>query len=107
MICEDFLEIMAMIDKHVICLVDIKHKQILKKPTKSSLISNTNHYRLAYCGTSLAETAHRGWTISVHPEDLPELLKQWEACVRAGQSFEKKFRLKCAIDGKYYSNGSV
>jgi PAS domain S-box-containing protein len=47
-------------------------------------------------------TESPAWTRAaiVHPDDLPQVLLQWSACVASGQSFEMELRLRGA-DGLY------
>ena len=53
-----------------------------------------------YTGFSLPQTAGEGWTSIVHPDDRDRYLRQWRACVAAGQPFEGEVRFRRA-DGAY------
>ena len=42
-----------------------------------------------------------GWTLVIHPDDLPNSSEKWDACLRNGKPFEVEYRLRRASDGKY------
>ena len=53
-----------------------------------------------YFGCSAEKIINDGWKDFVHPEDLPGCVKKWSECLKTGEYYEYKFRLKRA-DGKY------
>lgn len=59
-----------------------------------------NKRTIRYFGCSTEKIINDGWKDFVHPEDLPECVKKWSHCLKTGEYYEYKFRLKRA-DGKY------
>ena len=55
---------------------------------------------VAFSGLTLAETAHDGWLITLHPDDLQRTTELWEAALRSGTLFETEYRMRRA-DGTY------
>jgi PAS domain S-box-containing protein len=53
-----------------------------------------------YAGHTAEEPTGWGWTVAMHPDDLPVLMKKWQAAMSSGQAdeFEGRFR---RYDGVY------
>ena len=54
----------------------------------------------AYTGMTAKETAGGGFIRAYHPDEAEDVLRQWNAAVRSGMSFESKCRIR-AVDGSY------
>ena len=62
-------------------------------------------YNLRWCeytGTTSEEMQGWGWRTVYHADDLPKVLKQWEAAVAEGEPFEMVFPIRRA-DGQFRS----
>jgi PAS domain S-box-containing protein len=55
---------------------------------------------LNYTGLSLDEARGWDWKIAFHPDDLPALLRTWEAHVKLGEPVETEARIR-RFDGQY------
>ena len=55
---------------------------------------------LAYGGLTLDQAQGWGWTVAVHPDDLPTLVDYWRAVLASGKSGEIEGRLR-RFDGVY------
>src|SRR5215831_10754504 len=53
-----------------------------------------------YTGLSLEQGLGHGVRLTVHPEDLPAVLDEWNKSVASGGVFEKEARIRRA-DGQY------
>ena len=53
-----------------------------------------------YCGTTPAEMEGWGWQSVHQPDVLPEVMREWTACIEGGRSFEMVFPLRGA-DGMF------
>jgi PAS domain S-box-containing protein len=53
-----------------------------------------------YTGLSAGDAYGRGWQITIHPQDLPELLERWRSILAAGEPGEMETRLR-RFDGEY------
>jgi PAS domain S-box-containing protein len=63
---------------------------------------HTPHY-LAYFdlpANVLEAQGKEGWTVIVHPDDLPVLRKKWETARNTGTLYEARARMRC-YDGEY------
>jgi PAS domain S-box-containing protein len=59
-----------------------------------------NERCLDYSGRTSAELAGSGWTVMVHPDELPNAARNWAASLQSGENYETEFRLLRA-DGVY------
>jgi two-component system CheB/CheR fusion protein len=66
-----------------------------------------NRQWLDYTGLSLEESKAAGRS-AVHPDDLPDLLKEWNRCLHSGDPFKFEMRMRNAkgIYGSFISNAS-
>jgi PAS domain S-box-containing protein len=64
------------------------------------VIEYLNRRWLGYTGLSLERALGRGWEVAIHPEDLPGLLTQWDASLKAGKPGEAEARLR-RFDGEF------
>lgn len=55
---------------------------------------------LDFTGLDIEQAMDSGWSTSVHPDDLPRCMEQYQACLNAEQSFEMEYRLR-RYDGSY------
>jgi PAS domain S-box-containing protein len=55
---------------------------------------------LEYTGTRLEDTCGWGWQITIHPDDLPNLLDVWQGLLTSGEAGEAKARMR-RHDGVY------
>ena len=53
-----------------------------------------------YSGRPLQELTGSGWQTTIHPDDLPTLIREWTLATAAGESFETEARIRRA-DGEY------
>jgi PAS domain S-box-containing protein len=53
-----------------------------------------------YTGLSPDEARGDGWQVAVHPEDLPDLCRRWQAVLASGKPSEMEARLR-RFDGEY------
>jgi two-component system CheB/CheR fusion protein len=65
-----------------------------------------NRRWLDYTGLSLEESKAAGRS-AVHPDDLPDLLKEWNRCLHSAEPFKFEMRMKNAkgVYGSFVSNG--
>ena len=54
-----------------------------------------------YTGLGVGELLGAGWQRAIHPEDLPDLLKQWESALSASEMSSMEARLR-RFDGGYH-----
>ena len=59
-----------------------------------------NQRWLDYIGMPAEQTKGWGWTVAIHPGDLPALVKKWRAILAAGEPGEAEARLR-RFDGQY------
>ncbi len=59
-----------------------------------------NQRWLDYTGLSAAQGRGCAWTVSIHPDDLPEVIEQWQSIVAARSAGEVEGRLR-RCDGQY------
>jgi diguanylate cyclase (GGDEF)-like protein/PAS domain S-box-containing protein len=53
-----------------------------------------------YTGLTFEEMRGSGWTVMVHPDDLPVCTEEWEGALRSGKPYEVQYRLR-GKDGTY------
>ncbi|MGH9396779.1 MAG: PAS domain S-box protein [Terriglobia bacterium] len=53
-----------------------------------------------YTGCSLEQVSGPGWQTTIHPEDLPRFIDEWNAALSAGKPFETEARVR-RVDGQY------
>jgi PAS domain S-box-containing protein len=59
-----------------------------------------NQQWLDYTGLTVGQTKGWGWTVSIHPDDLPGLMDKWRAILAAAKPAEMECRLR-RFDGEY------
>lgn len=74
--------------------------QILWTATADGSIDWYNKRWYDYTGQTHDEAAGWGWQSVHHPEDLPEVMREWPESIARGSAFEMEFRLRGA-DGKF------
>lgn len=60
-----------------------------------------NRFFFEYSGLSREEATVNGWNSIVHPDEIDEVLSDWEICKQKGEEFYKEIRLKRKSDGVY------
>ena len=60
-----------------------------------------NKFFFEYSGLSREEATVNGWNSIVHPDEIDEVLSEWEICKQKGEEFYKEIRLKRKSDGVY------
>lgn len=60
-----------------------------------------NRFFFEYSGLSRDEATINGWNSIVHPDEIEEVLSEWEVCKINGEDFYKEIRLKRKSDGVY------
>ena len=60
-----------------------------------------NRFFFEYSGLSREEATVNGWNSIVHPDEIDEVLSDWEICKQKGEDFYKEIRLKRKSDGVY------
>jgi len=60
-----------------------------------------NQRVLDYFETPFADMVADGWTVVVHPHDLPRTRQSWQRSLDTGTAFENEVRLRRASDGSY------
>jgi PAS domain S-box-containing protein len=86
-------------DRHFQTLAESLH-QIVWLASADCCVSYQNRRWCEYTGLSFADSMGSGWKQAVHPDDLPEILQQWERTVRGGEPCGLAFRLRRS-DGVY------
>jgi PAS domain S-box-containing protein len=64
------------------------------------IVDWVNDRIVEYCGASAAEMQSDLWERVVHPEDFPQAIARWEACVGGGATYEVELRIR-RHDGAY------
>jgi PAS domain S-box-containing protein len=59
-----------------------------------------NQHYLEYVGLSAEQVKNWGWTVAVHPGDLPTLAGSWKSIMASGKTGEAEARLR-RFDGEY------
>ena len=59
-----------------------------------------NQRWLSYTGASLDAASGWGWEAVIHPDDLPGLRTEWQACLASGKSMNAEARMR-RFDGVY------
>ncbi len=57
---------------------------------------------LRLTGTTQEECFGDGWTKVVHPDDIPEMSRKWQLCLREGSAWDHEYRVK-GVDGQWHS----
>ncbi|MFM8891333.1 MAG: PAS domain S-box protein, partial [Planctomycetia bacterium] len=52
-----------------------------------------NEYWCQLSRLSVAETMGTGWARAIHPDDVAEFVRRWQACLRQGQPFIDEYRI--------------
>jgi PAS domain S-box-containing protein len=77
----------------------------LPQITSTSSANGTNIYFnkffFEYSGLSKEEATVNGWNAILHPNEINEVLSQWEECKKNGEDFYREIRLKRKSDGVY------
>lgn len=77
----------------------------LPQITSTSSADGTNIYFnkffFEYSGLSKEEAAKNGWNSILHPEEIEDVLTEWENCKLTGSDFYKEIRLKREYDAQY------
>ncbi|HXS55204.1 MAG TPA: PAS domain-containing sensor histidine kinase, partial [Hanamia sp.] len=60
-----------------------------------------NKFFFEYSGLSREEATVNGWNSIVHPDEIDEVLSEWEICKQKVEEFYKEIRLKRKSDGVY------
>jgi len=60
-----------------------------------------NKFFFEYSGLSVEEAKTEGWNAIVHPDDIEDVLRDWELCKKKGKDFYKEIRLRRKTDGMY------
>lgn len=60
-----------------------------------------NRFFFEYSGLSREEATINGWNSIVHPDEIEEVLSDWDLCRQKGEDFYKEIRLKRKSDGVY------
>jgi PAS domain S-box-containing protein len=74
-----------------------------QKISQADAKGNTFFYNqnwLSYTGISLEELQREGWEKILHPDELVEVTKRWQKCIKTGSNFEMEVRL-LNTEGKY------
>src|SRR5262249_60018132 len=53
-----------------------------------------NQHYIDYVGLPLEQLQDWGWSVAVHPDDLPEVVRKWEAFRASGTAGEGEARLR-------------
>jgi PAS domain S-box-containing protein len=80
-------------------LADVMPQQVWTANEKGEL-DYVNNVTIEYFGRSEDEIVGNGWESVVHPDDLPDVLRTWQASLRQLQPYQVEFRLK-NHDGVY------
>ncbi|MEO6135742.1 MAG: PAS domain-containing sensor histidine kinase [Ginsengibacter sp.] len=77
----------------------------LPQITSTSSADGTNIYFnkffFNYSGLSREEASSTGWNSILHPDEIRDVLAEWENCKTTGSDFYKEIRLKRESDGMY------
>jgi len=60
-----------------------------------------NKFFFEYSGLSREEATVNGWNAILHPDEIDDVLREWEECKKTGEDFYKEIRLKRKSDGVY------
>lgn len=71
--------------------------QIVWTADPAGQIDFFNHRYFEYTGLTIEQSLNNGWQLLVHPDDLPIYLKEWQAALKTGNTYEREFRLKRAL----------
>jgi PAS domain S-box-containing protein len=74
--------------------------QIMWSALPDGWIDWYNQRWYAYTGQTAEEAAGWGWQAVHHADDLPEVMRAWQASIASGEPFEMEFRLRRA-DGTF------
>lgn len=54
-----------------------------------------------YTGLTFEESKGSGWQSVIHPDDLPNTLREWNKSIKTGEPFKSEDRKRCVDDGTY------
>lgn len=80
-------------------IIDSLPVQIFTAAPNTGAVTWVNSRRLAYSGKTPRQVLEDPWDC-VHPDDLEEYTTAWNECLRTGQQFQHKLRLR-RFDGSY------
>lgn len=60
-----------------------------------------NKFFFEYSGLGVEEATKNGWNSIVHPEELENVLREWESCKREGKEYCMEIRLRRNVDRMY------
>ena len=60
-----------------------------------------NKYFFEYSGISREDANKNGWNAILHPEEIQDILDEWDDCKKQGKDFYKEIRLRRHSDGMY------
>jgi PAS domain S-box-containing protein len=72
---------------------------LLLVTSASGQMTYANQNLLQFTGYTLAEL-NDNWAHVIHPDDLPQVAKNWQAALKQGRSYQVEFRLR-RHDGQY------
>lgn len=81
---------------------DLSHFRILAEAIPEIVWTASPDGRTDYCnkrwyemtGLTEEQTMKHGWRDAIHPDDLPVRMKDWEAALKTGATFQTEYRLR-------------
>jgi diguanylate cyclase (GGDEF)-like protein/PAS domain S-box-containing protein len=68
-------------------------QEIIFTSTPDGAVDYCNHRWYEFSGLSEEDTLGRGWTRTIHPDDLPVCVRNWEDSLKSGATLETEYRL--------------
>ncbi|HVJ43031.1 MAG TPA: PAS domain S-box protein [Dongiaceae bacterium] len=75
--------------------------QMLWSATAGGAIDYCNSRLLEYSGLAMEDIRDDGWTKLLHPDDVEQTARIWQACVASGEPYQVEVRTLRASDGSY------
>ena len=74
--------------------------QIVWTATPDGLLDYFNERWYTFSGLNYETSVGTGWAAQIHPDDLPELQKEWMDCLSSGKNYYVQARVR-TVDGNY------
>ncbi|MEG9329044.1 PAS domain S-box protein [Salinimicrobium catena] len=80
-------------ESHFRHMADLMPEKVINTDVEGRVLFFNQHW-LGYTGLSSEELTEKGWTTTIHPEDIAAYQEQWERALKSGENLDMEIRLK-------------
>ncbi|SDL71735.1 PAS domain S-box-containing protein [Salinimicrobium catena] len=80
-------------ESHFRQMADLMPEKVINTDVEGRVLFFNQHW-LGYTGLSSEELTEKGWTSTIHPEDIAAYQEQWERALKSGENLDMEIRLK-------------